>query len=255
MVSESGTSSTIYFHGLPGSADELALMKIPCCCAPKVIDPLDFESFDRTNANQVPVTVIGFSLGAFSALKLAAARPQSVARLVLISPAGPLEMGNLLDQMAGAPVFRTAKGSSIAFIILTAIQALAAFAFPRLLLERMFANSCDAEKTILKDPAAAKSLIKGLQHSLWDAAALYRRTVTEYVKPWEFELSKIECPCQIFHGELDDWVPIGMAQALFERLPEGSEFRMEEKLGHYSTLMKILPDVLSSSVGPLQRPV
>ena len=248
MSDDTRSSSVIYFHGLPGSADELTLMELPKRGAPQVLDPLDFEAFDRRVASERPVTVIGFSLGAFSALKLAASRPESVSELVLISPAGPLEIGRFLNQMAGAPVFRMAKQSSFALAMLTAVQALAAHAFPRFLLNQMFAQSCTAEKTLLKNPDAVRCLTKGLKHSLWNAAPLYRRTIREYVQLWATDLSKIQCPCRVYHGELDDWVPIEMAQALFDRLPPESKFGTEEGLGHYSTLIKVLPKVLSEPV-------
>ena len=249
MDTDSRLSSVVYFHGLPGSSDELAFLGPAHGCVPDVLDPLDFDDFDRRYDASAPVTVIGFSLGAFSALKLAVARPDSVAELILISPAGPLELGPYLDQMAGAPVFKMARASSVAFAILTAAQALSAYAFPRLLLNQMFANSCDAEKALLRNPAMVRCLTKGLKHALWDTAPLYRRTVTKYVQPWATELSRVQCPCQVFHGELDDWVPGEMAQALFDRLPAGSQFRLEEGLGHYSTLIKVLPNILSRTTG------
>ena len=109
----------------------------------------------------------------------------------------------------------------------------------------MFANSCDAEKALLQNPATVRCLANGLKHALWDAAPLYRRTLKEYVQPWETELSRVRCPCQVFHGELDNWVPVEMAQALFDRLPAGSQFQLEKGLGHYSTLIKVLPSILN----------
>ena len=249
MNKEPHTSSMIYFHGLPGSADELNLLESPIGIVPEVLNPLDFEAFDRHYTSVAPVKLIGFSLGAFSALKLAAARPKAISELVLISPAGPLELGPFLDEMAGAPIFKMAKSSSTAFPLLTAAQAMAARTFPRLMLNQMFANSCEAEKTLLNSPSTVQSLVNGLKHALWNQAPQYRRTITEYVRPWAAELSKIQCPCRVYHGERDDWVPLGMAQALFDRLPPESSFSVEDGLGHYSTLIKVLPQVLSTYDG------
>ena len=248
MHKNSRSSPVIYFHGLPGSPDELKLLEQTDLNVPEVLAPLDFGSFDRRYEPRTPATVIGFSLGAFSALKLATLRPNSVAKLILISPAGPLEMGPFLNQMAGAPVFKAAKANSVAFAFLTAAQALIAHISPRFLLNQMFANSCEADQALLNNPEAVNYLTRGLRHSLWGAAPLYRRTVSEYVQPWEAELSKVQCPCQVFHGELDDWVPIEMARALFDRLPMGSHFRKEEGMGHYSTLIKVLPTILNDSI-------
>lgn len=211
---------------------------------PKVLDPMDFEYFDQRKDFHAPVKVVGFSLGAFSAIKLAASRPDVVSELILISAAAPLESGPFLDQMAGAAVFKVAKASSIGFAMLTAAQAFAAHAFPEFLLRQMFAKSCDTEKAILKDPNAVRCLTDGLKHSLWKAAPLYRRAVSEFVQPWQRDLGKVRCPCKVFHGELDDWVPLGMAETLFDGLPPESSFQVEKNLGHYSTLIKVLPNIL-----------
>lgn len=249
----SRSASVTYFHGLPGSPEELELLEHKAEVTPEVLDPLDIGALEQRDESQAPAKVIGFSLGAFSALKLAISRPESVAQLVLISPAGPLEMGPYLEQMAGAPIFRTAKANSIAFALLTAAQALVAHVSPRFLLKQMFANSCEAERALMNNPKAVQCLIRGLKHSLWEAAPLYRQTISEFVQPWEAELSKIQCPCQVYHGELDDWVPIEMARALFDRLPEGSLFQKEDGLGHYSTLIRVLPTVLKGSITPRQQ--
>jgi len=240
----------IYFHGLPGSERELALVNMQECEVPRVLDPLDFEYFSQRTGAHSPAKVVGFSLGAFSAVKLAASRPDVVSELVLISAAAPLETGSFLDEMAGAPVFRAARASAAAFAALTAAQAFAAHVFPEFLLKRMFAKSCDAEKAILKDPAARRCLTDGLRHSLWHSAPMYRRAVTEYVQPWQSDLSEVQCPCRVFHGELDDWVPLGMAETLIDSLPSGSTFQVEKNLGHYSTLVKVLPNVLKRSANP-----
>lgn len=222
-------------------------MDLSECDRPMVLDPLDFEVFDRRNDFEDPVKVIGFSLGAFSAIKLAASKSEAVSELILISPAAPLEIGPFLDQMAGAAVFKAAKAGSIAFALLTAVQALAAHAFPDFLLKQMFAQSCAAETALLRSPHAASVLKSGLRQALWTSAPLYRRAITEYVQPWEADLSRVQCACRIYHGALDNWVPLPMAEALHERLPVGSRFQAEEALGHYSTLIKVLPEVLHRS--------
>ena len=97
--------STCYFHGLPWSAAELRLLNRDAGPKIEVIHPLDFRQFEGAEPSSGKVRVVGFSLGAFSALRLAALKPQWVKELILISPAAPLETGEYLDRMAGAPVF------------------------------------------------------------------------------------------------------------------------------------------------------
>lgn len=235
---------TVYFHGLPGSARELELMSNPNACRPEVWAPLALSAPGDSADHGTPVRVIGFSLGAFSALKLAAARPDKVSELILISPAAPLELGPFLDQMAGAPVFKAARASRTGFALLTALQAVAAHVAPRFLLQQMFANSCAAEQALLQDPQAVDCLTDGLKHALWQAAPAYRQTVRSYVSPWEAEVSRVACPCQIYHGKLDDWVPLGMAEALAAHMAQESQLHALDGLGHYSTLIKVLPDLL-----------
>lgn len=247
MNEKTTPGKAIYFHGLPGSAAELDLVGISDAQKPRVLDPLDVSAFDQHVKHTGPVQVIGFSLGAFSALKLAAARPDSVSDLVLISPAGALELGPYLDQMAGAPVFKMARSSAIGFAGMTAMQALAAHLVPKFLLRQMFANSCDADRGLLQDAVAIEHLIYGLKNALWTRATLYRRTVAEYVNPWAGLLNDVACPCRIFHGQRDTWAPIEMARLLAESLSGPTELQEAPNLGHYSTLIQVLPRVLGET--------
>jgi len=235
---------TVYFHGLPGSHRELRLARCPDGAEPAVLDPLDFQALDRLALRAGPLRVFGFSLGAFSALRAAASRPGHVAELVLVSPAAPLGLGAPLKRMAGAPVFRLARSNTAGFAALTALQALAGTLAPHRLLKAMFAGSCAADRALLDQPGSVEDLAFGLKHALWHKAPLYRATVRAYVGDWENELSRVRCPCRIFHGELDDWVPLGMAEALAATLPQGAELHVEPGLGHYSTLLRVLPEAL-----------
>lgn len=238
------TPPTFYFHGLPGSTAELRLLT--CDVAPKieVLHPLDFSRFEATEPMNGRVRIIGFSLGAFSAVRLAAMKPKWVKELILISPAAPLETGDYLPRMAGASVFKTAKRSKLGFAALTAMQSVLAAIAPRLLLHQMFAESCEKERALLSDPAFVSILMDGLKSSLGANAHMYRKSVRSYVGPWAKDLKLVQCHCRIFHGEKDNWAPVEMAKALAAALPSEPELRIEEGLGHYSTLAKTLPSVL-----------
>lgn len=236
--------STCYFHGLPGSAAELRLLNRDAGPKIEVIHPLDFRRFEGAEPSLGKVRIVGFSLGAFSALRLAALKPQWVKELILISPAAPLETGEYLHRMAGAPVFKTAKNSKLGFAALTAIHSVLAAVTPRLLLRQIFAESCDKERALLNDPVFVSILIDGLKNSLGANASLYRKTVRSYVGPWADDLKAVRCHCRIFHGERDNWAPMEMAKAIADGLPSEPELIIEEGLGHYSTLAKTLPSVL-----------
>ena len=234
-----------YFHGLPGSSAELRLFDNAIAEQIEVLHPLDFDRFQNTEAAHGPYRIIGFSLGAFSALRLAATKPERVKELILISPAAPLEIGNFLPDMAGAPVFRTAQSSALALAGLTSIQSVATALAPQWLIKQLLAETCETEQALLKDPAFVSVLIDGLKSSFGPKAGLYRKAVRSYVRPWANDLQQIHCPCKIIHGDKDTWAPVEMAKALSDALPGQTELLIKNDLGHYSTLIRTLPSIIA----------
>lgn len=88
-----------YFHGIPGGPGEWAV-NAPAHLAEAVALPdRNQPSFDAAGfAAGLPqgATLIGFSLGAHAALKVAAAAGDRVGAVHLVSPAAPLHLGNFL---------------------------------------------------------------------------------------------------------------------------------------------------------------
>ncbi|MDB2437895.1 alpha/beta hydrolase [Hellea sp.] len=238
-------SNTLYFHGLPGSGDELRMAGLSASQSPKVIAPLDFQALDDFVAKHGKVRLVAFSLGAFSALQMAATRPGQISEIVLISPAAPLELGEFLENMAGAPIFKTARASKVGLKILTAMQSTMAFIAPKILMSLMFAESCDADKDLLNNPVFVSCLTAGLRQSLHHNAKSYRHTLAKYVQPWAQDLGKVQCDVTIYHGRLDNWAPIAMAEALKSALSGRTELIIEPKQGHYSTLLTALPKIFA----------
>ena len=111
----------VYFHGLPGYPDEFRLFA-PQALLASTITPdrlkspgASYEqsllaSFDEaTEEATQPLTLLGFSLGTMAALRIAARRPRKVDRILLATPAAPLESGNFVPAMAGRPVCKAAQ--------------------------------------------------------------------------------------------------------------------------------------------------
>jgi pimeloyl-ACP methyl ester carboxylesterase len=213
------------------------------CDSPKVIALSDFQMLDIAIAEHGKVRLVGFSLGAFSALKMAANRPDYVSEVILISPAAPLEFGEFLKNMAGVPVFKTARASKLGFLLLTSVHSAIAFVAPKFLLPQMFSESCDADKNLLRDPVFVSCVTARLRQSLHHNAKSYRQTIAQYVQPWAGELAKAKCDVTIYHGELDNWAPVGMAEALESALKGDTELIIEAQQGHYSTLVTVLPKI------------
>lgn len=241
---------TVYCHGLPGSAEEIEALVPLGVPSPHVLAPLDIEGFDQlmSEPSEPGAHVIGFSLGAMSAIRLAAQRPDKVRELTLIAPAAPLELGDFLPNMAGKPVFTAAKLGAIPFKMFTALQHLGVSVVANKIIQTMFAGSPAADMDLLSQPIFRAALIAGLKQSLGEQNKAYRQAIIQYVNPWAHILNYIKCPVTLHHGTEDNWAPIEMALALKREISADVELIKYPSLGHYSTLHKALPTVLSSSL-------
>ncbi|WP_136441272.1 alpha/beta hydrolase [Pacificoceanicola onchidii] len=227
----------LYLHGLPGSGAELALggRSMP------VLDR-NAPSFAQTAIRLPagPLHLIGFSLGAACALRLAVLAPEKIGRVTLISAAAPLELGDFLPAMAGAPVFRLAR-SHARLTMLTTIQSTLARLSPALMLKLLMKGADPADLSLYAGPDGAivrRAVTEGLTHH----KAVYLREVAAYVQPWARHLAYVRCPVDLHHGRADRWAPFEMAQTLTKALTRADvTLHPHADLGHYSTLKQVLP--------------
>jgi len=246
MQPASHTLDIIYCHGVPGSSAEIETLIPEGGLRPHVLEPLDLDGFDAAilKSKQNSVHIVGFSLGAMTALRIAALRPMNVKKMTLIAPAAPLELGDFLPFMAGRPVFDMALKGSIPFNMFTALQRVGVALAPKYIIKTMFSGSPEADMALLSNATFEKALISGLKSSLgWDRQS-YRGAVHAYVRPWAHYLKDIKCPVDIYHGSEDNWAPVEMAYALKRKISPEPNVIICEKLGHYSTLQKALPIIL-----------
>ncbi|MDT8326198.1 MAG: alpha/beta hydrolase [Roseovarius sp.] len=246
----------LYFcHGAPGSPLDADLGFAGRFGLPRVIAP-DLFAAGATGDDPIKATtaqfdslteklpdggihLVGFSIGAMVAAHIAAARPERINRLTLVSPAAPLQLGDFLPQMAGQPVFRLAARHPHLFTALTYGQGVLTRAAPDFLMRRLFATAGGAEHALLENPDAAEVIRKGLCHGFAQNPKGYARMVAAYVRDWSPVLDAITCPVDIWQGTADRWVPLAMAQALAARLPGKVRMRLLEGSGHYSTLSHV----------------
>lgn len=240
------TSRTLYCHGLPGSPGELSAFETP----PPLqhvygLDRLSdrrrnyqerlLAAFDRLSVDE-PVAIAGFSLGAMSALHIAAERSHLVRKLILISPAAPLELGEFLPAMAGRPVFEAARSGDWSLRVFTAIHASMVALAPRLAMSTMFRTSPEAERALFSSKRFEDVVVGGLRDCLSSHQDSYRSELQAYVRPWAHVLDKVQCETEIWGGSSDDWTPMEMSEALKARLGDRATLNICAGLGHYSTL-------------------
>ena len=193
-----------------------------------------------------PVTLIGFSLGAFVALRTAACMTTPPAAIHLVSAAAPLESGDFLDAMAGQAVFRMAAGRPALFRQVTRLQGWLAAHAPGLLFRMLFATAAGADRDLAADPDFRKGLAPVLRRALGPDAKGYIRDVAAYVTPWSDRLAAITAPTRIWHGAADTWSPPGMADSLSRLIPGAAQPEILSGLSHYSCLFAAMPEIFAS---------
>lgn len=174
----------IYFcHGVPGGPDDAQLLMSvdPEFIAPNLFQDGVFvpeDQFDALTegAFDGAVHLVGFSIGAMAAVRIAAAFPARVGKLTLISPAAPLALGDFLPDMAGRPVFKIAMRSPFLLMGLVAAQDLIMRLAPNLLIRQLF-GTADAE--LLTKPAFQTILRAGLRNGLCDHPTAYAQAIRD----------------------------------------------------------------------------
>lgn len=243
----------VYLHGVPGGPAELALFGgTPFAgCDLFAPDRLAATSGDIAALAAAidarfagrSVALVGFSLGAFVALQLAARLGDRVTRIDLVAAAAPLESGDYLGSMAGAPVFRAARDAPWRFAALLRAQALLARVAPGLLYRMVFARAAGADRALVGQPRFRAGIRAILAAALRDGAPGYRREVLAYVAPWSAILGTVSAPVTLWHGSEDNWTPAAMADALAAALPNVAAVNRLAGLSHYSTLAHVLGEI------------
>ena len=248
--------ATLYFHGLPGSAAELAafgsvtaqsLGYVHVVARSDALAAGSVEEYFKRLAvhimQQYPdqtLALIGFSLGAAAALRVAPHLGDRVQQIDLVSPAAPLGLGDFLDGMAGAPVFRAALAGRVPFAALTFVQTQAARLAPHKMAAALMAKARGVDRVLAADPRFIASLAQSLRTSLIDQRAAYKAEIRAYVSDWRAELAKVHQPVAIWQGSEDDWTPPAMAEALAAALPGCPQLTVLAGFSHFSTLRQYL---------------
>ncbi len=241
------TGRTIYLHGVPGTPAELTLAGHagwepgPHLFAPDrnllaAAGSDDLADAIARWAGGEPVRLVGFSLGAAAALRVAARLGGTIAKIDLIAPAAPLSLGDFLGLMAGGALFRLARDHPRGFAAVCSLQGALARIAPRLLARMTLAGCQGGDKPLAADPAFQKLLGQMLAGSLSKGATSYKSEIAAYVANWEDCLSSVTQSVEIWQGDLDNWVVPEMASALAGRLSGLRELHMLPGLSHYSAL-------------------
>lgn len=266
----------LFVHGVPASGENLRFLDLAgdaiaaagvACVAvdrpgigfssPHAVAPRDAADGAAAAADDMAAvldglawpdaTVIVHSAGAFAALTFAARHPERVRRLVLIAAAAPS-----MDAPEAAEMDPKARS----FFDLCAQRPVSAAWVLRLMRVGMLvapgpatrsaaADLPPPDRALIDDPRASAAFGAMLRHGLRRGPAgsvIDGRTARG---PWPLEARDVRCPVDVYGGDRDRNVPIGVARAWAERLGDARLVPMVGE-GHVSVLPAVAERVLES---------
>lgn len=259
MTASFTTPRLVYLHGFPGGPEEMAAVGR---AHPSIIAPnrqhdapqLSFSAYCDHSATTIaaeagaaPITLIGFSMGSRMALEIASRLGARIDSVHLVAGIAPLDTGDFLPLMVGRPVFRAAQVSSLLFHVLCLAQLAMVKVAPKRMLDMVFAAVAGADAELAKGDAFRCTVQAMLSSTLASGAVGYRREVMAFVRPWGDLLACVTAPVTIWHGEADNWAPMGMAEVLAARLPNVRAVHRLPEQSHYSTLAVALAQLSVSN--------
>ncbi|SDX76665.1 Pimeloyl-ACP methyl ester carboxylesterase [Ruegeria halocynthiae] len=241
----------VFCHGMPGSTADAELLSKAnpgievialnlLSFEPKAIDAELCDAIDAlvSKTDDECVHVVGFSIGAMAAIKVAASRPNLVCQLTLISPAAPLFIGDFLPKMAGKSVFELAMKRPRILRFLTCLQSLLTRFFPETMVKVLFAKCGAAERVLLEEETFNSIVKKALSESFVQSPAAYLAFISAYVADWSETLSAVQCDVVLWHGTNDTWSPVEMSHSLKGVFGENATINLVQGAEHYSTLIQ-----------------
>jgi len=249
----------IYFHGSPGTVNELDWFKdrvssynVRIVCFERYTVALDSSAkeYYQTLATEIDrvaqgkcIHLIGFSIGAFIATKVVPFVTAPIQNVHLVSPAVPLSLGDFLPQMAGQQVFAMARDKPKLFSLLSYVQSFIVRLSPKLMFKMVFADVKGKDKLLVEDRLFKKVILNAFKGTFIDQLEGYMRDISEYVNTEHFFLLQIGIDVHLWHGGKDNWSPVEMSQSLAKLLNQEKRLTVLPDCSHYSCLLESLPNI------------
>jgi len=251
--------TVIYFHGAPEAPEEASIfdehakkhnLNIICYDRFSLNPSLKNENYYQYLANAITdqanggqVDIIGFSIGCQAAIETTLLLGGTVDNLHLISPAAPLDADDFLDGMAGKIVFNVAMNHPTIFSLLSYWQKVLAKIAPNILFKMLFATATGEDKLLSQTPQFETFIKPILKRCFNRNIKGYIREIKQYVTPWKHSIEQCRTKTHLWHGTLDNWSPVSMAEYLNINLATPSSLKLFDDLSHYTCLYEAAPDI------------
>jgi pimeloyl-ACP methyl ester carboxylesterase len=263
---------TLYCHGFPGSRIEALLFDQAAkhhklrVIAPdrsglglsdakpdrRLIDWAD-DIAELADSLQIDrLFLIGVSGGGPYALACAHRLTDRFSGLTLVCPLGPLDQPGLLASMRWPAQINFRSIRMTPWVSEFAFRfAVVPFArqWPQWIYQTMLVMVPAADRQVLRESDVRRIIISSLREAIRQGARGVLQEMALYTQPWGFSLSEIDMPVQLWHGSLDETVPILHAETLASRLP-ACETRFVDDEGHFSLPICRANQILDGLIAP-----
>jgi pimeloyl-ACP methyl ester carboxylesterase len=180
------------------------------------------------------VALAGVSGGAPFAAAFAAARPERVSAMGLVSPVGPFAGPERPRRIGPAHrlVFRVLPGVPLLYRFLFSFGRAGFLFVPDAMAALLMSRSAPSDWRILSEKRVRKNLLRGLREGVRPGVGGAVEELRCFSRPWNLPLESITAPTILWQGLSDRNVPVPAALRLGELIP-GCEVRRIEGAGHY----------------------
>ena len=210
-------------------------------------EALDVLGIDR-------FSVFGYSGGGPFAMATAVAMPDRVASLTNVSAMGPVYTPEAELRLTRRQRLKRFVGANVPAIV--RFQSWRAARSIRrdvgaFLAERA-AGAADEDRMQIERPAINAVMRQDLLASVRRGGGTLAHEMRLMARPWQFDLTAVRAPMQIWHGTDDGVVPLWLAESVASRIPH-AETRYLSDLGHLlllSHMSDIIEQLLESRAEP-----
>jgi pimeloyl-ACP methyl ester carboxylesterase len=210
--------------------------------ARQLVDHLSIDAFH----------VLGVSGGAPYAYATAAAMPERVRAVAIVSGATPIvdfaqREGLLLLYRWMLALYRT-RPQLLRRLFCLARPILSVRPPVRLrplLLKILMLRPCDEES--LRDSAAFEAVFESQRRAWRGSAEGVMADAQIYAKPWGFPIEQVGVPIRLWHGKEDRAFSIRLAEEIANRLPD-CKARYVNGAGHYSLPIRHIREILQDLI-------
>lgn len=116
-------------------------------------------------------------------------------------------------------------------------------AHPETIYRLMTSHLPAVDREVLADPGTRDSILGSFTEAFRQGGSGAAQELAIYTRPWGIDLSRVETPVQLWHGDADTIVPVAMGRAHAALLP-ACEARFLPDEGHFSLVVRQMESIL-----------